>query len=76
MIEGFRGIMEQKIRPKQQKYLVAFSILVSSVSKFLLCKDEKASKQISEKLKDINVIKTLIILSNVKKLNKNDSIKN
>ncbi len=68
-------MIEQKIRPKQQKYIVAFSILTSGISKFLLCKDEKSSKQISDKLKDMNTIKTLIILNNVKKPNSNDSIK-
>jgi hypothetical protein len=39
---------------------------LTSVYKYLLCNNEEASKEISQKLKEIGLAKTLIILENVK----------
>jgi chromosome segregation ATPase len=58
--------LEQKIRPTIQKYNTSFHILLASVYKYLLCSNEEASKQISQKLKEIHLAKTLVILNNVK----------
>jgi hypothetical protein len=41
----------------------------------LLCKDEASSNEISNKLKNMNTVKNLVILGNVKKPNGGDSIK-
>jgi len=51
MIEGFKGTLEQKIKPTTQKYNTSFHILLASVYRYLLCSDEDSSKQISQKLK-------------------------
>lgn len=74
-MDGFRGIVEHKIRPTHQKYVVAFTVLISSIGKYLLCKDEKSSRLVSEKLRDMNAIRYLVILGNVKRSNVDNSVR-
>jgi hypothetical protein len=61
-VEGFRGPIEQRVRPNQQKFILPFGVMVSPIRKYLLCSDEKSSGEIADRLKAINMTKTLVIL--------------
>lgn len=65
-IEGFKGIIEQWIKPSHEKYHVCFDMIVGSIFKYLLCSDEQSSKQITLKLRENYQIRNLVILSNVR----------
>ena len=43
-VTGYRGLLEEKIRPNAQKYQIPFSLIFQQMRKYILCETEKASK--------------------------------
>lgn len=52
-VEGFKGLLGDRVKPVQSKYNACFSLLMSSFDKYLLTTDEESSKQLAAKLKDL-----------------------
>jgi chromosome segregation ATPase len=64
-VSGFKGLMEQWIKPAAKKYELCFQIMLGSLLKYIICTDDNASKQIAVKLRENGQIRTLVILDNV-----------
>ena len=52
VIDGFKGIVEQWVKPASKKYEVCFQIMMERVLKYMLCSDELAARHIGMKLKE------------------------
>lgn len=65
-IEGFKGFVQQWVKPASKKYELCFQLMLGSIMKYIFSIDQHSSKQIGSKLKENSQLRTLIILSNVK----------
>jgi hypothetical protein len=50
-IDGFYGVLHQKIKSNNGRFDVCFSIIFANIAKYLLCQSEESSKKISANLK-------------------------
>ncbi len=75
-VDGFHGALYQKIKPNNTKYDVCFSIIFGGTGKYLLCQNEECSRKIGDRLKQIRMMKNVIILDNVIEKRTNDIRKN
>ena len=50
-INGYKGFVEESVKPVSKKYEICFQIMMGSLLKHILSADEQASKSIGAKLR-------------------------
>lgn len=61
-IPGFKGTIQEKVNPSAAKYEICFQMMTNHINKYLLCSTEKSSQLVGEKLKEMSLLKTVVIL--------------